>query len=211
MLKTAEMRWFWPAQNLETLQTWFSEAGGPPEREIRTDSYLVLPDCRTTGVKIRATLFEIKALTVDAGIWTFPTGQSGRLLRWVKWTHAGTDPSTLQEELCTSGTWQPVSKERFRRKFAVAGEAVSEISSPGAVNESGCNVELTRVSVAGRQPVWLTLGLEAIGPDGQLLDILKRVGEVFFCSPGSPPGIKLSELNSFGYPEWLNRQVSSER
>jgi hypothetical protein len=66
LFNTAKIRWFWLERNVESIQSWFVGEGPMADSEIRTDIYLVLPGCETTGVKLRDNNFEIKALAETA-------------------------------------------------------------------------------------------------------------------------------------------------
>jgi hypothetical protein len=203
LFNTAEIRWFWPERNVESIQSWFVGAGPMPDSEIRTDIYLVLPGCETTGVKLRNNNFEIKALAETAGSCFWPTGQSGLLQRWVKWSLASPKLPTLLDDLLSVGIWQSVTKERLLRKFTASPETFTETGSAHSDGEEGCSVELTRVTTDARQPSWLTFGFEAFGPNAKLFDILNVAAGHFFSRHGSPSGVELSEANSLSYPGWL--------
>ena len=201
MFETAELRWFWPEQNLSQVRSWFFAGGQRVSLEKRTDRYLVFPKSSSTGVKLREDRFEIKVRGETVKPCTLPKGVEGQLEFWSKWSHDSFWPPARLKNLHRSDSWQIVSKHRLLRRFSVEGE---EIASEIHELESGCQVELGQVTTSAETSSWLTLGLEAFGAGADLEEILTKVAADFFIDHGPPPGVKLEKNRSFGYPAWLS-------
>ena len=202
MFETAEVRWFWPEQNLSLVRSWFFAGSQRVAQEKRTDRYLVFPKCSSTGVKLREDRFEIKVRKDAVKPCFFPKSVEGQLEFWSKWSHDYFWPPAQLKNIHRSDAWQIISKHRLLRRFSIEGE---EIASEVHELESGCQVELTQATTNAETSPWLTLGLEAFGTDVDLEEILTKVAADFFLQHGPPPGVKLTSDNSFGYPAWLAR------
>jgi hypothetical protein len=201
MFETAEIRWFWPQQNLSLVHSWFFAGGQRVSQEKRTDRYLVFPKCSSTGVKLREERFEIKVRGETVKPCPLPKGVEGQVEFWRKWSHDNFWPPAKLKNLHRSDSWQIVSKHRLLRRFSAKGK---EIASEIHELESGCQVELGQVTTSSEASSWLTLGLEAFGADADLEEILTKVAADFFLGHGQPPGVKLTPDKSFGYPGWLS-------
>ena len=96
-----------------------------------------------------------------------------------------------------------MAKSRQLRKFewvAGAPRAVDVNTRPAA----GCGLELTSLDyeVNKDRARSLTIGLEAFGPETELLRILLAVSEETFASA---PELELAAEHSESYPRWLAR------
>jgi len=201
MLPTTEIRWFiggiWSNQTL----TWFS--GGHPLEiaTVQVHEYLLFPGCDTVGVKFREGRFEIKA-KLGVSVPFSLGGVQGQKEQWIKWSLLTKGLPMFGQTLHQSGSWLKVRKERNQRKFSAEAGHLHEVSS-GSFPAVGCNIELTRVEVEADPSSWFTLGFEAYGPPPVTAGILEEGVGLFFQAQGQPPGITLSEANSFSYPTWL--------
>lgn len=221
LFRSAEVRWFLPGtEKWDDLLDWFTRHGQLPlihdnstipqpeaapfvrQEQPRSDDYLLLPDCATVGVKQRQGRLEVKALV--AGPRPFAqAGVVGHTDQWVKWS---LQPSAaialeLEADLCQAGSWRQVEKQRYTQKYAAGVGGVTAVS-PDTWPAAGCNVEITRLSVAAHPPDWLTVGFEAFGPPNQIADLLAAAVIAFMAGYGLPP-LPLAEENSCSYPAWL--------
>ena len=206
MQVSAEIRWFWRDRAPSGLEDWFKDrdvhgctAGGP---ETRTDEYLRDPGQTELGLKLRGTRPGVEATSVEvkglvAVTWDGLTVAPfrGPIEIWTKVsTPALKLPSTVR-----------VEKERWLRKFDTSGAAVVEVplgtrSKPVEEDRplpgSGCNVELTRLAVAGS--VWWTLGFESFGMLPTVENSLRAAATLLATrSPTLEHGLRAS------YPVWL--------
>jgi hypothetical protein len=176
-------------------------------QEQRTDRYLVFPKSSSTGVKLREERFEIKVRGETVKPCVLPKGAEGQLEFWSKWSHENLWSPSKLKNLHRSDSWRIVSKHRLVRRFSVEAE---EIASEVHALESGCQVELGRVSTNAEASSWLTLGFEAFGTrDADLEEIITKTAADFFLQQGNPPGVTLTLDRSFGYPAWLSNLAKS--
>jgi hypothetical protein len=212
MRVTTEIRWFWPFHPPAGLENWFRQpdrhgcaAGGGGTRQ---DQYLLDPTQTELGVKHRAGMagVEIKGLVavLEARLDTPPF--AGRIELWTKWGFA---PLSLNE-----GATIVTAKQRWLRTFDTTGPHPVEIAlgrdeQPLELHRSvpvrGCNVELTKVSLP-RDDVWWTLGFEAFGTIGTVVNDLRAV--VVVLSAREPPS--LGQAQPASYPVWL-QELEQER
>jgi hypothetical protein len=177
----------------------------------RTDKYLLFPDADTASFKQREGKLEIKALV--AGPRPFSAGTvTGRMDQWVKWSFspspakiANAEATLLGKQLAAemgqAGPWQAVTKVRCLQKYSFdTGQLVSV--SPELRPDTGCQVELTWVSVQATVATWLTFGFEAFGPSGRVMALLDEAVEHFFAVHGQAP-LPLDGRDSLSYPAWL--------
>lgn len=204
MLRSAEVRWFFPGAWPDEVRRWFG-AGRQLEAEgEREDRYLLFPECETVGVKLREGKLEVKARVSGPGPFAVADGVRGRTDQWVKWSFASEGLQTLTGDLLRSGRWVGVRKERYLRKYSVDSGQVEEVpprQKPLPV--SGCNVELTAVGVDAEPASWYSLGFEAFGNPAGLAGTLEEAVRSFFAVNGGMPGVTLSERESLNYPAWL--------
>ena len=209
MQNSAEVRFFW-MDGAQRVEAWFQsgliKAGGGPTREPRVDVYLLDPDQPELGIKKRGTKpgVEVKGLV---SIASEPI-EMGQILAsaelWTKWT---TDSLNLD----TFATIE-ISKTRWLRKFEIREGSLREI--PLGENEmpldpndplpiQGCNLEFTRISVAGEKSETLTLGLESFGCHGDVERNLRlTVDRLAF---GGIPDLRSGKQLS--YPGWIRSRT----
>jgi hypothetical protein len=196
MRMTAEIRWFWAGRPPPSFAAWFQAAGpswgGASDSKTRIDEYLRDLAQTTLGIKRRGGSqgVEIKGL-----ISTRPTvlelaGCACPIGLWGKWSAAfALDPNGLIK----------VAKQRWMRKFEVAGGTVRELAATeSAERSSGCDVELTLLDGPDGTP-WWTVGFEAFGAFDEVEDDLTATLAV--VQRRSPPLLPAGEAS--GYPGWL--------
>lgn len=220
---SAEIRWFLPpTTDWETALDWFigneskkadQTQDFPAEKtlyinhikreELRTDEYLVIPQCTTVGVKQRQGKLEIKA---QIGISEkYLNGLiSGDINYWSKWSHQPSEANKdfLKKDLHLSGEWLKINKIRYLLKFSHSENMIQEVS-PEEWPEKGCQVELTQVWAEGFAQKWTSFGLEAFGDTFQNMGISLKDAILFFLSKRNEPPMLLSSKNSMCYPVWL--------
>lgn len=201
ILETTEIRWFWIPVNLPSLTSWFSRepAAFRKAAEARTDEYLLLPNCRTTGIKLRDGYLEVKALVADAGRLVIQSGLTGQVQRWAKWTTKNHDGRADLGK--STSDWQKVTKVRLLRQFAWNGEVVELTNGPTGLNPN-CHIELTMVSLVRSPKAWVTLGIETFGEDIDQLKVLREMAQHLFRHPQQTPN-ELLHADSLSYPGWL--------
>jgi hypothetical protein len=221
MQSTAEVRWFYKSELPETTLHRFKSGELPQDKgtiEQRKDIYLYLPGVDSMGIKLRgkdkrqgndADLLEIKRRQLEAGIFNFITGVSGRVEHWSKWVFHGesSDPQLSTSLTAEDEAWVSVAKVRYRRRYKVTSTksvlAVPLTEWPA----NGCNVELTELVAPGGQ-AWWTLGLEAFGEaDDTIEESLRLSANHFFARTGLG---MFEEKDSYGYPRWLNVVTPSQ-
>lgn len=205
MLISAEVRWFWSAQQQplsDAVHAWFTapRAGGIVPgggSKSRRDAYLA-PRTGELGIKRRGgkPVCEVKGrikslATVQLGAVRAPAEL------WGKWDADGLswdDANTIV-----------VDKRRYLRKLDFDASTPKELALDAderpatAPPEAGCNVEYTEIEVAAHGN-YRTLGFEAFGPYPKLESIL--VASVQTFAPSVPA---LTEALAMSYPAWLAR------
>lgn len=203
MLNSAEVRWFWKDSPPLGLEDWYQAATFPPGGGgSRLDAYLVEPGQIELGVKIRGTKdgVEVKGLvsTIEQPLNLEPS--LGKIQIWTKWTSQAV-------QLGESGVVR-IHKARSLRKFSIEKEGLREIAlnmeeKPCSGEDpptDGCNVELTKITLADSRATWWTLGLEAFGRFDSIEATLRVVWRHLAAEsrPDFGDSIELS------YPAWLN-------
>lgn len=212
MQVSAEIRWFWKESLPAGLEEWFQSkdvhrcaAGGG---DTRTDEYLREPPRDTVqaelGVKRRGGKdgVEVKGLVsvVQDGVVAGPF--AGPIEIWSKWS---TQSLHVQDVVSTE-------KLRWLRKFDTGGDTPAEVplgsdekpvDKDRPLPERGCNVELTRVTCAGK--VWWTLGFESFGALQDVENSLRATATLL--GTRRPPVLGDDALRA-SYPAWLARPVA---
>lgn len=207
---SAEIRWFWRGDPQPEFHAWFQSAslhgctagGGKDSRE---DIYLSAPAQADLGIKRRGNKpgVEVKGLVAILETRLAAQPFAGSIEMWSKWT---SDVLSI-DHLPTIAT----SKLRWLRKFDTSGSEAVEVplkddeepadgSRPRPVR--GCNVELTRVTLAGDER-WWTFGWESFGPLASVATDLCKGADVI--ASRQPPALPPGEL--FSYPAWLQRHA----
>lgn len=221
VFQSAESRWFFEGELPDDVLAWFDAAGAARAEPTRTDDYLLLPGCESTGVKIRSGNLEVKAMTRTSEPVAYAHAVSGYRDAWIKWSCAAEDADTLTRMLGATGDrWASVRKSRRLRLFSMASGAPVEIDDPTARIGGGCQVELTQIGVSTRvlgasQPdgddtaasQWWSLSLEAFAHEATdateaALEYLGAVANHLFREP---PPCPLDAAHALSYPAWLLR------
>jgi hypothetical protein len=198
ILESLEVRWFLDERDpaYAPIDAWFAAAEAEGER---TDDYLYTGR-RDLGFKSRkakgaAVKVETKYLLGSLGAVELAPKVSGCLERWKKLS-LSLDDAKLQQQ----GEWLSLKKERRLRKYAFENGQAREVKiseRPAA----GCGVELTILSFerGGRAQKTATLGLEAFGPEVELLPAFFSVSRGVF----GELGVELPAVRSDSYPGWM--------
>lgn len=205
LLKTTEFRWFWRTDDQQRATAWFTALDGhsPTEEPSRQDRYLLLPGCRTTGVKLREGRFELKALLAERDECSMAGWPTGRLQTWVKWSLDRAVLAENERKLLDAGRWRQVGKTRLLRRYLPDQE---DRLRPVAGDEEGqtCQAELTRISLPGQGSNWMTLGFEMNcddQPDQAIAHVKAVVQHV--CGDGWEDLGERTNLLAASYPGWL--------
>jgi hypothetical protein len=219
---SAETRWFLNGNgHLDQLLGWFTLKGRlniveetdnyqrqsakdpfVKKEKLRTDEYLLVPGCDTTGIKQRQGRLEVKSQV--AGPRPFTVGDvTGRIDQWVKWSMkpSGNIALPLEADLHQSGPWINIGKKRYTQKYSFDQGPLSAVS-PDAWPDTGCNIELTLLETQEGPGSWTTIGFEAFGPPGRVMAMLDDSIRHFFAAHGPAP-VRLEGRDSLSYPTWL--------
>lgn len=204
MLKTAEMRWFYPGKVPEEVRHWFQKELGHDNLrspETREDVYLWVPQCDFLGVKHRQGRLEIKWRQQKLGGWQISDRCSGNAEIWIKWLCVDPESDNMLPANATSEpTWIGVQKNRQQRMYAcLENHQVKPITADEWVSCGG-GVELTQLTVCRKD--WWTLGMEVFGENRDLSEVLKAIASTVTANY---TGEAMSADYSFGYPAWLAR------
>lgn len=204
MLKSIELRWFYPGKLPKEVSSWFNadNLGQLLAPEQREDIYLfVAPDCDYMGIKLRHAVtalpnlrghlanprgqgrLEVKWRRAELGTISFSNLVEGKLEKWGKWfCEDSTGESFQPQGVATKSQWIRVKKVRQQR------------------TARDCNVEITQLDINGDN-LW-SLAFEAIGEDKEAIASLQALGSNIFQSYVYH---QLQVQDSFAYPSWLTR------
>ncbi len=200
MYISGEIRWFFDGPLPDDVREWFESPGLGISEPRRTDNYLLLPGCTTTGVKLREGRFEIKALTRPPIPASYANRISGLKDGWIKWSRKAGDERVLRDILVgDEDTWISVSKARHLRLFSLESGEPEELAPRSRMLAKGCQVELGAIELGGDRRAW-SLSFEAFGQADEVLGLLDSVVEQF---AGNPPPVALRQAHSMSYPVWL--------
>lgn len=223
MYYSAETRWFFEGALPDSIAAWFDPSDSARIEAERTDEYLLLPGCTTTGVKLRESRLEIKAQIQASGKAPYGDSVTGYRDAWVKWSRPVTDGRGLRNvRSADDDRWVYVEKARRLRILSLDTDAPTELTDFGAHVTDGCQFELSTVrgalGVLDQPPSgddwaaaspWWSLSLEAFAPrfgDGtdRLYANLDAGARYLFSSP---PPLALTAVASRSYPAWLQQFV----
>lgn len=209
-LISAEIRWFWRGDPQPDFHAWFQSesahgcrAGGGTQ--TRVDVYLSAPAQADLGIKRRGNKpgVEVKGLVAISETRLQAGPFAGPIELWSKWT---SEALTIDGQATIA-----TAKLRWLRKFDTSGSTAIEVplnDNEEPVDPShprpkrGCNIELTRVTLAGHEH-WWTLGLESFGALASVVNDLLKAAEAFAAR--QPPALPPGQLAS--YPAWLERHA----
>jgi hypothetical protein len=192
-----EVRWFVSGPLGTAAREWFGRF--PAGTEAREDAYLVLPRLDGLSVKLRdGGGLDVKSYLGSPGTLDLPASGQGRLESWRKWSFSCDHPDPAD---AMPPGWVTVRKARRSTWFPLcAGQG----AAPGrSLVGTGCMAELTEADADGTR-CW-TVGLEASGPAGLLLEAVQHAAGLLFARP-LPDGVRFSLGNSLSYAQWLYRQ-----
>lgn len=222
LFQSAEIRWFFPpTMEWEFALEWFmgdeykkndhnadTISGGIfpnniKREELRTDEYLIIPNCTSVGVKKRQGKLEVKA---QIGIMEKYLNDpiSGEINYWSKWSFQPSEANVMfmKDDLNLSGKWLKIYKVRHLLKLSRFKDVIIEIL-PEEWPESGCQVELTQIWAEDDMQKWTSFGFEAFGGSFQnMKDTLIDSG-LFFLSKRKKHPLLLASETSMSYPEWI--------
>lgn len=189
MEATREIRWFLPYP-LPGVEQWFAAKGIPLDtRESRTDFYFRSDCSAELGLKHREGNIEPKKRLSRSQPTALGQAARGFFESWIKYSFS-TD-NNYSQLFSEDQHWIRVSKQRTTLIVTSSGSSY-EFHLPGDDVNSGCQVEYSRVVLAGI--TWYTYCLEWFGGAEISMDDLSDeiLGEH-----------TLSAENSMGYPEFL--------
>jgi hypothetical protein len=142
---TLEMRWIRPGElDARTLE-WFERF--PAAAESRDDDYLINPNLTGLSVKIRrGHALEVKAFRGRRGVPSLAGHLEGFVESWQRWSFPA---GSVIRGAVDSASWRSVHKVRHISFFAI-NEGRPSASIPTPERGTGCAVELTEVTLHGR-------------------------------------------------------------
>jgi hypothetical protein len=208
MFNTVETRWFGQGLAPVEVLTWFSSFEGVPEQQsARRDYYLRPVDGGDgLGVKMREGALEVKQRQHIHGPVRLHRRAVGLVEGWTKWRFPLENPGhPVPVDVSKGSGWLAVDKVRQLRHYQVTSEMALQITTPQAIVDSGCALELTRLQTGGNS--WWTIAFEVFGDAARLYEQLLVVTSQVFETAKPPP---LVAADSYGYPQWLISTVSDQ-
>jgi len=221
MFYSAETRWFFEGTLPESVTAWFDSSLTARREPNRTDEYLLLPGCTTTGVKLREERLEVKAQIHPPERVAYDHTVSGTRDAWVKWSRPIGEGGALRNiRTAENDRWAFVQKTRSLRVLSLDSGPPLEIIDPATRLANGCQLELSTVRAAvGRLDSppspndwdsageWWSLSLEAFAPwhcDGihRFFENLEAGARYLF---NNAPPVRLTNKASCSYPAWLQQ------
>ena len=204
---TSEIRWFLEGKLPVEVERWFGDLGKQVITEPdRTDTYLILPETREAGIKVRQGRVEIKKLLGEKGIIETGKNVGGKNERWQKWSFDVEQSGKLPVSfMLKSLNWIAVKKKRKLHRFEVKGDRLHPLEANDSFPANGAHIELAHVTLANNP--WWTLGLEAFGNESNIETNLKLLAETLLSN--CPFGY-FKEGQSVSYPEWLADNIMIE-
>lgn len=216
IFRSAEARWFFRGNADPGAEAWITSGRQASKQGERIDEYVLLPGCRSVGVKLREGRFEVKAATSASREFTLGSRITGRCQTWVKWSRPSNDKAAMQDD----EQWAFVRKRRVLRIFSLASATVEEMTYGGPLLAAGCQVERTNLALILRRAPdgpprdedwedsenWWTFGFEAFGRPDRIEGHLDRMLDYF---AGDSAGITLPREASMSYPAWLAERAAS--
>ena len=213
MYPSIEVRWFFEDEPKNIVE-WFSTMHDWPPRSDgglkfrnhweRSDYYLKLDDYSKMSFKIRDGKTEIKILEESYGVRSFPNRAMGVVEKWIKWSPMlNKKNATPTDIFANANEFQEVAKERLLLKYEIQnGENLVRVDPNRDDLENGGQVEITRVKY--NEEIYFSFGIEALGEDHLIMQNFDLMANTIF-SKLDPQ--KLSEENSYSYPQFLTRRV----
>ncbi len=204
VVDTTELRWFFEGRLPSDVKSWFTRAGTTGAIEERCDRYR-LDDRREMGVKrrFRQTL-ELKVRRSVGEKLVLDSGLAGRLEVWRKWS-----PAEDLVESDPQAPWVDVHKIVIKRRFSVNGDEIIISESSRAMAGTGCDVEVTAVTV-GHIEAW-TFAFAAFGSGRSRQSAVVASWQALVADIQCPEQFGLSLGEAGGYPQWLSHLSSLNR
>lgn len=221
MYYSAETRWFFEGALPESVAAWFDSSAMAHREAKRTDEYLLLPGCSTTGVKLREERLEVKAQIHPPEAVSYDDSVSANRDAWVKWSRPIGNIGALRNvRTADDDRWVFVEKARSIRLVSLESAAPSHPADPTTRLANGCQLELSTIRAAvglldtppspndwDSAGEWWSLSLEAFAPwlgDGthRFFENLDAGARYLFSS--APP-VRLTQDASRSYPAWLQQ------
>jgi hypothetical protein len=95
-----------------------------------------------------------------------------------------------------------VGKERTLRTFSLEGASIQEVAAGKVFLSTGCNVELTKITVEGA--AYWSFGFEAYGEPSRVDAYMQKIAGHIFAD-NHRPSHPFPAANSRSYHEWLER------
>lgn len=207
LISTVEVRWFFRGEIPPDVLSWFLKGlRQSAQTQARIDHYLIIADGEKLGLKLREGRIEVKQLQRRLGAMPFLERVAGIAEHWRKWSFALAGEAGVPSGLPVPALgWVGVSKERRLLRYRITGDQELVSISPARYPDQGCDLELTKVRVAGSE--WWTLGLEAFGSEQNLQELLSvAAGQLLAAT--EPPSLTVQD--SYGYPRWLQFLVQQK-
>ena len=200
MFPTMEVRWFYKGTVSPEASQWFQQGERRPEEQPpRVDYYLCLSDRDSLGIKLREGRIEVKRRHRQHGVVRLGERVTGLVEHWRKWSFELAEGSrNLASIVVPPASWIVVKKERKLRRYRLAEDQKIVAVPVGEYNIRGCNLELTSISVKGKE--WWSLSFEAFGVETAVYGSLVHVAQRLLATGESPI---LDAQDSYGYPKWL--------
>lgn len=222
MQKSTETRWILNANEFDIVLTWYRTHQlyfKEPDIYPRQDYYLLLPDTKNLGIKIREpkptgsgslkSKLEIKILTADDGVQHFNLNNAGVVTHWSKFSF-----ETIENEAETMGvvnlfsksempgTWIKIEKDRLLLKFDTQTKAI--VSGDQIIPE-GSGLEITRFKI--NLMVYYSFGIEAFSSSDTESGNFSATMDFLF---NEIPIQHLKPDRSLSYPEILSRHFTGK-
>lgn len=192
--KSSEIRWF--SRDREILWNQYKklpDKGEGISEGDRTDYYLKSGTINT-GIKIREGNHELKVKSGEDEDLGY-----GVMQHWIKWSNSEVENilNTIDNEWLDD--WIAVKKRRYKKRYEIFNQQELEVVEEEFVDE-GCGAEFTEIHLLEPDVTLYTFGLEAFSAgDNEKKNLLLCLNTLEIETH------ELRDLDSFGYPELLNR------
>ncbi|HEY6535545.1 MAG TPA: hypothetical protein VIY08_07075 [Candidatus Nitrosocosmicus sp.] len=201
MLKSIELRWFFKGVIPKNV-TKFCNLSFKCKIEYRTDYYLELKNCNNLGIKLRDKRLEIKWRQNRYDIIKlFNQNISGNIESWVRWEWVdGTSYNDIIKfmDIHTDSPLIKVDKKRSQKKFIVKDSILEEIHCDQ--RDFDCALEVTELKI--NDQIWWSVGFDIFkGEDKTLFEVMIKDHSIQDLL------LKFEVENSYGYPEWISKNL----
>ena len=203
MLNSLELRWFFKGTIPKDFVK-FCNLSFKCKVEYRADYYLELRNCNYLGVKLRDKRLEIKWRKNNNDMIRLLNQKiSGNVESWVRWEWS--DESSYKDiiKFMNINDYSPyikIDKKRFQKKFIIKNTILEGIDSDQRIFD--CAMEITELKINNQ--LWWSIGFDIFnGKDKSLFEIMIKDHFV------KDLPLNLNVENSYGYPEWISKNVTS--